>query len=69
MNKTIKIEGMMCPHCENHVKTKLETIPGVSDVQVSHKDGTAKVKVAEEVNDEILMAAVETEGYKVLGVE
>lgn len=69
MQKTIKIEGMMCPHCENHVKTKLETIPGVNEVSVSHKNGTAVVSVEDEVNDEILMAAVETEGYKVLGVE
>ena len=69
MQKTIKIEGMMCPHCENHVKTKLETIPGVNEVAVSHKNGTAVVSVEDEVNDEILMAAVETEGYKVLGVE
>ncbi len=69
MVKTMKIEGMMCPRCEAHVKKALEAIPGVESAVASHVEGTAVVTLAEEVADEVLKAAVEAEEYPVLGIE
>ena len=66
MEKTFKIEGMMCGHCEAHVKSALEAIDGVESAKVSHESGTAVVTLREDVADDILKAAVEAEGYKVL---
>lgn len=66
MEKTFKIEGMMCGHCEAHVKSALEAIDGVESAKVSHESGTAVVTLRENVADDILKAAVEAEGYKVL---
>lgn len=67
MKKTIKIEGMMCPHCEAHVKNALEALEGVDSAEVSHKDGAAVVTLSAEVLDETLKATVEAQGYKVIG--
>ena len=67
MERTMKIEGMMCPHCEARVKKILEGIEGVESAEVSHKSGTAVVKV-NGVSDDTLRAAVDAE-YKVLGIE
>jgi Cu2+-exporting ATPase len=69
MEKTIRIEGMMCMHCENHVKTALEAIEGVTEARVSHEAGTAVVTLGTPVEDESLVQAVVGQGYKVLGVE
>jgi Cu2+-exporting ATPase len=69
MEKTIRIEGMMCMHCENHVKTALEAIEGVTEARVSHEAGTAVVTLGAPVEDESLVQAVVGQGYKVLGVE
>ena len=66
MEKTMNIEGMMCPHCEARVKKVLEELDGVTEVIPSHKDGTAVVKMTSEVPDEILKKTVEDQGYKVL---
>ena len=66
MERTMKIEGMMCPHCEARVKKILEGIEGVESAEVSHKSGTAVVKV-NGVSDDTLRAAVDAE-YKVLGI-
>lgn len=66
MEKTLKIEGMMCPHCEATVKTCLEQIPGVESAQVSHQSGTAVVSLSSDVADDILKKAVEDKGYKVV---
>lgn len=66
MEKTLKIEGMMCGHCEAHVKSALEAIDGVASATASHTDGTATVLLEKEVADDVLKAAVEAEGYKVL---
>lgn len=68
MVKTIKIEGMMCSHCEARVKKALEEIPGVEKAEVSHQAGTAVVTLSG-VSDEALKAAVEKQDYKVLGIE
>lgn len=66
MEKTLKVEGMMCGHCEAHVKSALEALDGVTEAKVSHESGTAVVTLSKEVADDALKAAVEAEGYKVL---
>ena len=69
MTKTMKIEGMMCGHCEATVKKTLEAIEGVEAAEVSHENGTAVVTLAAEVADELLKKAVEDKDYKVTGIE
>ena len=69
MNKTMKIEGMMCNHCEMHVKNALEAIDGVDTAVVSHKDKMATLTLSADVSDAILKNAVEAEGYSVLSIE
>ena len=68
MTKTMKIEGMMCPHCEATVKKALEAIGGVESAEVSHTAGTAVVTGAA-LDDAKLRAAVEDKGYTVHGIE
>ena len=69
MEKTMKIEGMMCAHCEARVKKALEALPEVSAASVSHESGTAVVTLSAELTDEALKKAVEDQDYKVLGVQ
>ena len=69
MKKTMKIEGMMCTHCEAAVKKALEAIPEVVDAEVSHTAGTAVVTLQSPVDDAALKKAVEDKDYKVLGIE
>lgn len=69
MTKTIKIEGMMCPHCEAHVKKALEALEGVENVVPSHTEKKATLTLTSPVSDETLKATVEAQGYKVLGIE
>ena len=69
MTKTMKIEGMMCGHCEARVKKTLEAIPQVDAAEVSHEAGTAVVTLNAEVADDVLKKAVEDQDYKVLGIE
>ena len=69
MEKTMKIEGMMCMHCEARVKKTLEKIEGVAEAVVSHEAGTAIVSLSGAVEDAALQKAVEDKGYKFLGVE
>jgi len=69
MEKTIRIEGMMCPHCEARVKKVLEALPQVEEAKVSHVEGTAVVLLNEEVEAEVLKQTVEAQDYKVLSVE
>ena len=66
MEKVIKVEGMMCPHCEAHVKKALEEIPGVTSAVASHISATATVTLSEDVPMPVLRAAVEALGYKTL---
>ena len=68
MTKTMKIEGMMCGHCEATVKKALEAIDGVNSAEVSHEAGTAVVELSEGVQDEVLQKAVEDKDYKVLSI-
>lgn len=69
MTRTLNVSGMMCPHCEMSVRKALEAIDGVKDAVVSHKAGTAVVILDKEVPDETLRTAVESQGYKVSGME
>ncbi|MBQ9890166.1 MAG: heavy metal translocating P-type ATPase [Firmicutes bacterium] len=69
MTKTLKVEGMMCGHCEARVKKALEAIEGVKEAVADHNKGTAVVTLEAEVADEVLVKAVEDQDYKVLGVE
>lgn len=66
MEKIIKIEGMMCPHCQAHVDKALNAIEGVT-ATVDLQAGTATVKG--EVSDEVLTKAIVDAGYKVLGIQ
>ncbi len=68
MTKTMKIEGMMCEHCEATVKKVLEKIDGVASADVSHKEGTAVVTLSADVADEKLKEAVEDRDYKVVSI-
>jgi Cu2+-exporting ATPase len=68
MEKTMKIEGMMCPHCEAAVKGALEALDGVSCANVSHEADRAVVVMENEVADEILKEAVEAKDYKVISI-
>lgn len=69
MTKTMKIEGMMCGHCEARVKKCLEALEQVSEAVVSHEAGTAVLTLSAEVSDEELRKTVEAQDYKVLSVE
>ncbi len=69
MTKTMKIEGMMCPRCEAHVKKALEAIDGVAGAVASHTAGTAVITLSKDVADEVLAAAVRECDYDVIGFE
>ena len=69
MEKTMKIEGMMCGHCEARVKKALEALPEVQAANVSHESGTAVVTLSGTLADEALKKAVEDQDYKVLGIQ
>lgn len=69
MEKTMKIEGMMCGHCEAAVKKALETLDGVNEAIVSHEKGTAIVKLNADVADDVLKETVEAKDYKVTEVK
>ena len=66
MQKTFNVEGMMCSHCENHVKTALEALDTVEKAEVSHKTGTAVVTFKSDTSDELIVKTIESQGYKVI---
>ena len=68
MEKVIEIKGMMCGHCEAHVKKALEALEGVASAEASHEKGTAVVQLSGSVDDAALKMAVEEEGYEVTGI-
>ena len=68
MTKTIKIEGLMCSHCDARVKKALEAVPGVASANADHEKGQAVVELSADVGDDALKAAVEAQDYKVLGI-
>ncbi|MBQ7065702.1 MAG: heavy metal translocating P-type ATPase [Lachnospiraceae bacterium] len=69
MTKTMKIEGMMCGHCEAAVKKALEALPQVTEAKVSHEAGTAILILSEEIADEVLTKTVEDKDYKVVSIQ
>ena len=69
MEKTMKIEGMMCGHCEAAVKKALEALPEVASAEVSHEKGTAVVTLSSAVADDVLKKAVEDKDYQVISVQ
>ena len=69
LEKTIHVEGMMCGHCENAVKTALEKLEGVASAEADHETGIAQVVLKKEVPNAILKKAVEDEGYQVTNIE
>ena len=69
MTKTMKIEGMMCGHCEAAVKKALEAVNGVASADVSHEKGTAVVTLSSPVDDAVLKKAVEDKDYTVKEIE
>ncbi|MBP3360487.1 MAG: heavy metal translocating P-type ATPase [Clostridia bacterium] len=66
MKKTLKIEGMMCGHCEARVKKCLEELPQVAEAVVSHENGTAELTLNAEISDDALKQTIEAQGYKVI---
>ena len=68
MEKTMKITGMMCGHCEATVKKALEAVPGVAEAKVSHETGTAVVTLSSDVADAALKKAVEDKDYTVTDI-
>lgn len=66
MEKVVKIEGMMCPHCEAHVKTALEAIDGVETATPSHEQNQAVLTLSKEVSDDVIAKAVTEAGYKMV---
>ena len=69
MKKTIKIEGLMCSHCDARVKKALEAVPGVASANADHEKGQVVVELSADVADDALKAAVEAQDYKVLGID
>ena len=69
MKKTVKIEGMMCPHCEANVKKTVEALGNVTSAEVSHKAGTAVLSLSGDVDDAVIKKAVEDKGYKVVSIQ
>ena len=69
MTKTVKIEGMMCAHCEATVKKALEELDGVESAEVAHVKGTAVLTLSGPVADEAVKAAVEAKDYTFIGIE
>ena len=67
MEKTMKINGMMCGHCSGRVKKVLEALPEVDEAIVSHENGTAVLTLNAAVSDEVLKKTVEDQGYEVVG--
>ena len=69
MKETVKIEGMMCGHCEMAVKKALEAVDGVESADVSHEKGTAVVTLSKEVSNDVLKKAVEDKDYTVTSIK
>jgi len=69
MVKTIKVEGMMCPHCEGRVRDILSSMDGVKEAKVSHVSGICELELSASIADEVLVSAIENAGYKVTDVK
>ncbi len=69
MSKVVKIEGMMCPHCEARVRDAFLKVEGVQDVKVSHEKGTAELTLVNDMSNDDIKKVVEEAGYKYISVE
>ena len=69
MEKTLKIEGMMCGHCESHVKKALEELDAVTQAVVSHESGTAVLTLSGDISEDVLRQTVADQGYKVTDIQ
>ena len=69
MEMTVKIEGMMCGHCEANVKKALENLPFVEEAAVSHTEGKAVLKLSGEADEAAIRKAVEDKDYTFVGIE
>ena len=69
MEKTLKIEGLMCTHCEARVMKALEALDAVEQAKVSHEAGTVVVTLSEDVTDDVLKYAVEAQDYPVTSIQ
>ena len=69
MTKTVKIEGMMCEHCEARVKKTLEAIDGIVSAAPDHKADKAVITLSKDVPEEVIRAAIEAQDYTFIGVE
>ena len=69
MKKTLNIQGMMCSHCEMHVKKALEAMEGVTGTEVSHKAGTAVVTMDRDIPNDAFIKAIAEQGYEVTGIQ
>ena len=69
MKATVKIEGMMCEHCEAAVKKALEALPFVESAEASHEAGTAVLVLSGELDEQAVKTAVEAKDYTFLGIE
>ena len=69
MTKSMKIEGMMCPHCSGRVKTVLEALPQVASAEVDHMTDSAVVTLNADLSNDLLKETVEKEGYKVVEIQ
>ncbi|MBR6244618.1 heavy metal translocating P-type ATPase [bacterium] len=67
LEKCVKVEGMMCPHCEARVKKALESLPGVTEANADHKTGNVKIRMSEPVSIDIIRKTIEEQDYKFLG--
>lgn len=69
MKKTVKVEGMMCGHCEAAVKKALLNIPGIEEAEVSHERNEAVITVSSQIEEDVIRKAIEDKDYKFLGIE
>jgi Cu2+-exporting ATPase len=67
MEKIIKVEGMMCPHCEAHASAACKALDGVVDAVASHKDGTVRLTLSKDVSNDTFKTVIEDAGYKFIG--
>ena len=69
MTKTVKIEGMMCEHCEARVKKTLEALEGIESATPNHKENVAVIELSKDVDEEVIKKAIEDQDYKYIGIE
>ena len=69
MKKTVKIEGMMCGHCEMSVRKALEAIDGIEQATVSHETGTAECTMSKDVNADVIRKAIEDRDFTFVSID